>query len=245
MLEEWWVEVELKGCGSEDGRECAPTFPALRIILRLIRTPSHWHARRASTPWDNPVECLSSSLTQHPPPPLPSSAGARVERRINRGINLLNFVFPDPVPPSPCFSSLFQSLSFCFHFLESIPDAFRINPLPLTRGLGKPESHSHPPFTPVISPPEVNFQLAPDVVGQLVLAAVGKEEEEPAQKEEDEAVREEEDCPCEKEDCPCEKEDCPCEKEDCPCKKEEDEKEVVLPLCKSRSLRGGVVGNET
>ena len=42
-----------------------------------------------------------------------------------------------------------------------------------------------------------------------------------------------------------EEEVCPCEEEDCPRKNEEDEKAVILPLRKSRSLCGGVVGNET
>jgi hypothetical protein len=28
VLEEGWVEDELKGHGSEEGRECAPPFPA-------------------------------------------------------------------------------------------------------------------------------------------------------------------------------------------------------------------------
>ena len=161
--------------------------------------------------------------------------------QISRGINLGS---PDPVPPSSCFSSLFQSLFFAF----ASPSQLQM-PSTLTRS---PLRQAHSSFHPVISPPEVIFQLVPDVVCQLVLAALGKEEEEPARKEEDEDVSEEEDCPCEKEDCPCEKEDCPCkkedcpcEKEDCPCKKEEDEKAVILPLRKSRSLCEGVVGHET
>ena len=50
--------------------------------------------------------------------------------------------------------------------------------------------------------------MVPEEVCQLVLAAVGKEEEEPVRKE-DEAVREEEDCPCEKEEDEKEDDNCP------------------------------------
>lgn len=149
----------------------------------------------ASTSCDNSTECFSSltpTSSSSPLTSLPSSAAANAESRMNRGINLLNFVFPDPVPPSSCFSSLSRSLSFWFCFPGAIPDAFRLNALPLTPGLSKPEPIPLPSsFHPVISPPEVNFQFVPDVVCQLVLAAVGKDEEEPVRNE-DEAVREDE-----------------------------------------------------
>jgi hypothetical protein len=62
---------------------------------------------------------------------------------------------------------------------ESISDAFRLNALPLRPGLSKLEPIPLPSsFHPVTSPPEVTFQLVPDVVCQLVLR---REEEEPAQ----------------------------------------------------------------
>ena len=148
MLEEWWVEDELKGTWVRGRERMRSHFPSVtnHSSADLYSLPHPKQRPHPKIIQQNVCPLpLTPTSSSSPLTFLPSSAAARAERRINHSINLLNFALPDLVPPFSHFSSLFQSLSFCFRFPESIPDAFRTNALPL---LSKPESHSRPPSTP-------------------------------------------------------------------------------------------------